>query len=63
MNSNGKGDAPRQTQDQEAYAARWDEIFGEAKERNCRTCGEKTQDWDINGECTRCVSIRKNGRK
>lgn len=27
MTDNGKGDSPRQTQDQEAYAEAWDRIF------------------------------------
>ena len=63
MNDNGKGDAPRQTQDQKAYEARWDEIFGSWEIIECRTCGEKTEDWNDDGECPRCVSIRKHGRK
>jgi hypothetical protein len=35
MNDNGKGDAPRQTQDQQAYASNYDRIFGNQDE--CET--------------------------
>lgn len=58
--TNGKGDAPRITQDQEAYADSWDRIF--AQEITCKTCGEKTADYNEDRECSRCVSIRNNGR-
>lgn len=32
MTDNGKGDAPRQTQDPEAYAEAWDRIFEKKEE-------------------------------
>lgn len=32
MTDNGKGDAPRQTQDPEAYAESWDRIFGKKEQ-------------------------------
>ena len=57
--TNGKGDAPRITQDQDAYAESWDRIF--LAEAPCKTCGE-TADLNEDRECSRCVSIRLNGR-
>lgn len=62
MNDNGKGDSPRQSQNQDAYSDAWDRIF---KSNNtsatirCTSCGERVTTWDrATGQCGRCYDIR-----
>ena len=68
MAQNGKGDAPRQTQNQDAYSDAWDRIFKgnntSVPTTRCRTCGITTDTWDKEtGDCMNCVEIRRGGRE
>ena len=45
----GKGDAPRKSADQEAYASGWDRIFKRDKKPEMHTCPYKE---DVNGDYT-----------